>query len=135
MSNNPHIQILMQLARIDGDTSESELKLIREIGASKYVTRDEVDAILSDVDKESIIPSLEVLSDEEKVDLITNLVMVMKADGRIELREMNFCFDIIKKVGFSETLFINLVVGVFDQGKTMEESTIRKYVQTGMTFS
>jgi uncharacterized tellurite resistance protein B-like protein len=125
----------MQLARIDGDTSESELQLIREIGASKYVTREDVDSIMSDVDKETTIPSLEVLTDEEKVDLITNLVMVMKADGRIELREMNFCFDIIKKVGFSETLFINLVVGVFDQGKAMTEDTIRKYVQTGMTFS
>jgi uncharacterized tellurite resistance protein B-like protein len=125
----------MQLARIDGDTSESELQLIREIGASKYVTREEVDQIMNQVNKETTIPSLDALSDEEKIELITNLVMVMKADGRIELREMNFCFDIIKKVSFSETLFINLVVGVFDQGRTMEEATIRKYVQTGMSFS
>lgn len=135
MNNNPHLQILSQLARIDGETSESELKLIHEIGASKYVTREEVDEIMSGVNKESTIPSLDALTVEEKVELITNLVMVMKADGRIELREMNFCFDIIKKVGFSETLFINLVVGVFDQGQMMEEATIRKYVQTGMNFS
>ena len=134
MNENPHLQILMQLARIDGETSESELILIREIAASSYVSEEDFQRITSRDNGQSI-PSLEALTPEEKIELITNLVMVMKADGRIELREMNFCFDIVKKVGFSETLFINLVVGVFDQGKTMGKETIRKYVQTGIKFA
>ncbi len=134
MNENPHLQILMQLARIDGETSESELILIREIAASNYVSEEDFHRITSGDNGQSI-PSLEALTPEEKIELITNLVMVMKADGRIELREMNFCFDIVKKVGFSETLFINLVVGVFDQGKTMGKETIRKYVQTGIKFA
>ena len=135
MSENPHLQILMQLARIDGQTSETELELIREIAASKYVSEEDFQRIMADAEKEKPLPPFEELGVEDKVELLTNLVMVMKADGRIELREMNFCFDIVKKVGFSETLFINLVVGVFDQGKTMGKETIRKYVQTGIKFA
>ncbi|MCA6077914.1 hypothetical protein [Fulvivirga sedimenti] len=125
----------MQLARIDGDTSETELKLIQEIGASKFVSRKDMDMIFQSTSNKSTIPSLEAMTEDEKIDLITNLVMVMRADGRIELREMTFCFDVVNKIGFPETRFFNLVVGVFDQGDLMEREVIRKYVETGFRFA
>ncbi len=135
MTDNPHLQILMQLARIDGETSETELKLIQEIGASKFVSKEDINIIFKQSENGSTIPSLEAMSHEEKVELITNLVLVMRADGRIELREMSFCFDVVNKIGFPETRFFNLVVGVFDQGEQMERQMIKKYVESGFRFA
>ncbi len=125
----------MQLARIDGETSETELKLIQEIGASKFVSKEDINIIFKQSENGSTIPSLEAMSHEEKVELITNLVLVMRADGRIELREMSFCFDVVNKIGFPETRFFNLVVGVFDQGEQMERQMIKKYVESGFRFA
>jgi len=122
----------MQLARVDGETSEAEITLIKEIAKSKYVSDDAVSEAYALAQKEDRIPSVEFLSFEEKVDLLTNLVLVMRADGRIELREMDFCFDVVKKIGFSETQFFNLVVGVFDKENVIEEHAIRNYVETGL---
>ncbi|MEJ2004880.1 MAG: TerB family tellurite resistance protein [Cyclobacteriaceae bacterium] len=122
----------MQLARIDGDTSESEIKLIREIAKSSYVSDEALREIQSMASKENTIPSVEALSYEERVELLTNLVLVMRVDGRIELREMDFCLDVVKKIGFSETQFFNLVVGVFDERSPLEADKIREYVESGL---
>lgn len=128
----PHLQILMQLARIDGDTSEAELKLIKEIGKSKFVSDEDMKRIQFLSHQQNTIPSVDALTFEEKVDLLTNLVLVMRADGRIELREMDFCFDVVKKIGFSETQFFNLVIGVFDRKEGVEKDMIREYVESGL---
>lgn len=130
--NNPHIQILLQLARIDGETSEAEIKLIDEIGKSKFVSGDDMKRIRLTAQRADALPSIEALTYEDKVDLLTNLVLVMRADGRIELREMDFCFDVVKKIGFSETQFFNLVVGVFDKESGIDKEEIRHYVESGL---
>ena len=122
----------MQLARIDGETSDAEIRLIQEIAKSKFVDEKTMKTIERMAQSVDTIPSIEALSYDEKVDLLTNLVLVMRADGRIELREMDFCFDVVKKVGFSESLFFNLVVGVFDHEKTVDDQVIREYVESGL---
>lgn len=122
----------MQLARIDGETSDAEIRLIQEIAKSKFVDDETMRTIEKMAQSVDTIPSIEALAYEEKVDLLTNLVLVMRADGRIELREMDFCFDVVKKVGFSESLFFNLVVGVFDQEKSVGDEVIREYVESGL---
>ena len=38
MASNPHLYILVQLAQIDGETDETELELIRQIGKSENLT-------------------------------------------------------------------------------------------------
>ncbi len=122
----------MQLARIDGETSDAEIRLIQEIAKSKFVDDETMRTIEKMAQSVDTIPSIDALAYEEKVDLLTNLVLVMRADGRIELREMDFCFDVVKKVGFSESLFFNLVVGVFDQEKSVGDEVIREYVESGL---
>jgi len=94
----------MQLARVDGETSEAEITLIKEIAKSKYVSDDAVSEAYALAQKEDRIPSV----------------------------ELDFCFDVVKKIGFSETQFFNLVVGVFDKENVIEEHAIRNYVETGL---
>lgn len=109
MNQNPHLNILVQLAKIDGETDTAELELIRQIGASENVSDEDIDEIIASTAAEDTIPSLSHLSREDKINLMTNLVMVMKIDGKIHKEEMRFCMKILKKLGYPEDALFDLV--------------------------
>ena len=113
MTDNPHLNILVQLAKIDGETDSAELELIRQIGASSNVSPEDIDEIIATTAAEDSIPSLEHLSSEEKVELMSNLVLVMKIDGRIHKEEMKFCMKVLKKLGYDEDALFDLVSTTF----------------------
>ncbi|MEM6524794.1 MAG: hypothetical protein AAGF85_06940 [Bacteroidota bacterium] len=109
MKDNPHLNILVQLAKIDGEADGSELELIREIGASQNVSDEDVERAIEMTEAEDTLPSLTELSQEDKLELMTNLVMVMKIDGRIDKEEMKFCLKVLKKLGYDEDALFDLV--------------------------
>lgn len=109
MNDNPHLNILVQLAKIDGETDEAELELIRQIGASNNVSPDDIDRIISQTAAEDTIPSLKHLSKAEKIELMANLVLVMKIDGRLHKEEMKFCLKVLKKLGYDEDALFDMV--------------------------
>lgn len=113
MNDNPHINILVQLAKIDGETDEAELELIRQIGISNNVSPEDIDRIIAKTAAEDTIPSLEHLTREQKIELMTNLVLVMKIDGRIHKEEMKFCLKVLKKLGYDEDALFDLVATTF----------------------
>ncbi|MDX1627240.1 MAG: TerB family tellurite resistance protein [Fulvivirga sp.] len=127
MKQNPHINILVQMAKIDGETHEAELELIREIGTSSSVSDEDIDDIIEKTEAADTLPSLEHLSKKDKVDLMTNLVMVMKIDGKIHKEEMKFCSNVIKKLGYDEDALFDLVSTIYtDANIEVNESEIRK---------
>lgn len=109
MEDNPHLNILVQLAKIDGETDIAELELIRQIGASKNVSDEDIEEIIEKTAAEDTIPSLEHLTREQRVDLMANLVLVMKIDGRIDKEEMKFCLKVLKKLGYDENALFDIV--------------------------
>ena len=109
MTDNPHLNILVQLAMIDGETDEAELELIREIGASQNVSAEDIDEIIEKTEKKTSIPSIAHLPDNDKAELMANLILVMKIDGRVHKEEMKFCFKVLKKLGYDEEVLFDLV--------------------------
>jgi len=109
MKDNPHINILVQLAKIDGETDSAELELIRQIGASNNVSANDIEEIIEKTEAADTIPSLVHLTVDQKIDLMTNLVMVMKIDGKIHKEEMKFCLKVLKKLGYNEDALFDLV--------------------------
>jgi len=109
MKLNPHINILVQLAKIDGETDVAELELIRQIGASNNVSDEDIERIIRETEAQDTVPSLEHLSREEKINLMANLVMVMKIDGKIHKEEMKFCLKVLKRLGYDEDALFDLV--------------------------
>ena len=109
MKDNPHLNILVQLAKIDGETDVAELELIRQIGASQNVSDEDIEYIIEKTEALDTIPSLENLTKQEKVELMTNLVLVMKIDGRIDKEEMKFCLKVLRKLGYDEDALFDLV--------------------------
>jgi len=109
MKDNPHLNILVQLAKIDGETDVAELELIRQIGASQNVSDEDIEEIISNTEAEDTIPSLEELPKNEKIELMANLVLVMKIDGRIDKEEMKFCLKVLRKLGYEDDALFDLV--------------------------
>ena len=121
MANNPHLNILVQLAKIDGETDGSELDLIRQIGISENLSDEDIDVAIETTSIEDTIPSLENLSEEDKIELMTNLVLVMKIDGIVHKEEMKFCLKVIKKLGYTEDALFDLVSTTYSQPATPEQ--------------
>ncbi|MTI41635.1 TerB family tellurite resistance protein [Fulvivirga lutimaris] len=109
MKDNPHLNILVMMAKIDGETDHAELELIRQIGTSSNVSSEDIEEIIETTKTDHNIPSLSNLTKEQKIELMTNLVLVMKIDGRIAKEEMKFCFQVIKKMGYNEEALFDLV--------------------------
>ena len=106
---NPHLNILVQLARIDGSADESELELIRQIGSTQDISDEDIEFAIKSTESSDTIEGVTEFSAEEKLELMYNLVLVMKADGIVHKEEMKFCLEVIKKMGFHEDALFELV--------------------------
>ena len=127
MASNPHLSILVQMAQIDGETDETELELIRQIGKSENLSDEDIDKVIQTADHKEGIPSVDDFSEFEKLDLMTNLVLVMKIDGIVHKNEMQFCLDMVKKLGFNEDAFYELVSSTTNDIKSDQDiNTIRE---------
>lgn len=127
MASNPHLSILVQMAQIDGETDETELELIRQIGKSENLSDEDIDKVIQTADHKEGIPSVDDFSESEKLDLMTNLVLVMKIDGIVHKNEMQFCLDMVKKLGFNEDAFYELVSSTTNDIKSDQDiNTIRE---------
>ena len=108
-SQKPHIAVLIQLAKIDGTADRTELDLIRQIGSSHNVSDQDVDDAIAEAEASDAIPSLGHLSIDDRLELLYNLVLVMKADGIIHRDEMKFCLAIVIKLDFDEEVLFDLL--------------------------
>lgn len=126
MKNNPHINILVQLAKVDGETDEAELELIRQIGASNHISDTDIEEIIKNAQAADTVPAIENWSKAEKAGLMKDLVMVMKIDGIVHKEEMKFCMKIIKKLGYPEDALFDLVSSTYVDKATAENPELIK---------
>ena len=113
MKNNPHLNILVQMAKVDGFADESELELIRQIGSSSMISAEDVEEAIQKADMSDSVMSISGFSRSEKLELMYNLVRVMKADGIIHEEEAKFCKAVAHKLGFAENS-IDELVNIFE---------------------
>lgn len=113
-NSNAHIRVLVQLAKVDGEASHEELELIREIGSSQNVSPSELEDALSNIG-DTTYESLENFSEEEKIDMINDLIDVTLADGRIDESELSFCYNVVERLGLNREVFSQIVSEVQDK--------------------
>ncbi len=112
---SPHIQILLQLSRIDGEVSPVELDIIREIGRSENLNDEDLEKELATLEDNAKVTSVQHFTQDERITLLAQLIQVIKADGRVERTEMTFCFPILEAWGIPEEDFTNLVLEILDR--------------------
>ena len=121
MANNPHLSILVQMAQIDGETDDTELELIRQIGKSENLSDTDIDKVIDTADHKEGIPSIEHFTDQQKLELMTNMVLVMKIDGIVHKNEMKFCLDMVDKLGYNQQAFFELVSSTTNEIKSDQD--------------
>ena len=94
--NKNQINTLAQIAAVDGQIAEKELRFIRMIGSVNGMTQEEVDIIVADPEPMEDLPTL---SDDQKFEYLYSVVQLMKADGQVFKSEINFCENLAERLG------------------------------------
>ena len=126
-----HLNLLVQLAKIDGVVVQEEIDLIKQIGKVNGLSSDEISASFEDP---YLIEDLDTLSDDEKYDYIYSIVQLMKIDGRLYKEEINFCAKMTSKLGYDEEVLLELMLKIYadpqiSADKDALKSTIQQYLR------
>ncbi|WP_421872275.1 TerB family tellurite resistance protein [Marinoscillum sp.] len=125
------LNLLVQLAKIDGVVVQDEIDLIKKIGAQHGMSQDEISACFEDP---NLIEDLSNLTDDEKYEFIYNAVQLMKIDGRLYKEEIQFCARIASNIGYAEEVLIELMLKIYSDpdisaDKDTLKTTIQKYLK------
>ncbi|MEO9806664.1 MAG: TerB family tellurite resistance protein [Reichenbachiella sp.] len=122
-----HLNILVQLAKVDGIVVQEEVDLINEVGKANGMTEEE---IASCFDVELPIGDLSDLSDDEKYDLIYSIVQLMKIDGKLYNEEIKFCAKMSAKLGYEEDVLFELMLKIYaDPDLCADKESLKKHIQ------
>lgn len=88
---------LIRLAKADGVLDEKELELIYQIGTAHGMSKSEIEKEIKTSDSSM---DLEALSNNDRFEILYNLVHLMKVDGKIFDEEILYCMSIAKKLGY-----------------------------------
>jgi hypothetical protein len=124
---NPHLHILIQLAKIDGIVVEEELELIHEVGKASGMSEEEITACF---DVEIDLEDLSSLTDDQKYDVIYSVVQLMKIDGKLYNEEIKFCAKMTAKLGYEENVLFELMLNIYaDPDLCADKASLKKHIQ------
>ena len=126
-----HLNLLVQLAKIDGVVVQDEIDLIKQIGEANGMSSSDISACFEDP---NLVEDLSRLSDDEKYEYIYNIVQLMKIDGRLYKEEIRFCAKMASKLGYSEDVLLELMLKIYSDPdisteKASLKSTIQQYLR------
>lgn len=118
MANLSQIQLLINLARADGEIAEEEKQYLFNIGIANSIDKQKVEQMLSSDQPEILSKNL---SDEERFNLLFKLVQLMKADGKLFKEEIRYCSKIASKLGYREEVIFELMLEVKSGSMKVED--------------
>ncbi|MFY0654469.1 MAG: TerB family tellurite resistance protein [Cyclobacteriaceae bacterium] len=126
--SNIHLNILIQLAKIDGVVVQEEIDLINDIGKAHGMTEEQISACF---DEHHSVDDLEGLSDDEKFEYVYSIVQLMKIDGRLYDEEIKFCGKVAAKLGYNEEVLFELMLKIYsDPHISADKDEIKKRIQS-----
>ena len=91
------LNILIHLAQVDGEITEPELSLLKQIASQHGVSDFELQEMIK---YPKPIESLGALSNDLKFDYLYSIVQLMNIDGDIDEREIHFCQNMAVRLGY-----------------------------------
>ena len=125
--SNTQLNILIQLAKVDGVVVQEEIDLINEIGKAHGMSEEEISASF---DEHESVDDLNGLSDDEKFEYVYSIVQLMKIDGRLYDEEIKFCGKIAAKLGYKEDVLFELMLKIYsDPHLSAKKEEIKSQIQ------
>ena len=104
------LNILIQLATIDGSLATKERKLIEHIAKVNSFPEDQIKELLN---KPEPIADLQHLSEEERFEYLYMVIQLMKIDGQVFKSEIVFCEEIAEKLGYKKKVVAELSKNIY----------------------
>ena len=104
------LNILIQLATIDGSLATKERKLIEHIAKVNSFPEDQINELLN---KPEPIADLQHLSEEERFEYLYMVIQLMKIDGQVFKSEIVFCEEIADKLGYKKKVVAELSKNIY----------------------
>ncbi|NJM93253.1 MAG: TerB family tellurite resistance protein [Cytophagales bacterium] len=123
-----HLNILIQLARVDGEVSENEKALIYQVGAANGLSQPEIDAMLDQ--PAAAAGDLSHLAADEKFEYVFSIVQLMKIDGKLFRDEINYCSDLAARLGYDRAVIFELIMSIQQNPKfAQDKEDLKQKVQ------
>lgn len=118
MNDLSKMKLLINLARVDGQVADKEKNHLINIGRANGIYPDEIYPLFTQ-NHEVVVP--ENLTDDQKFDLIFNLIQVMKLDERMYREEIVFCGQVAARLGYNKEVMFDLLSHVRSGGMGANE--------------
>jgi uncharacterized tellurite resistance protein B-like protein len=118
-----HLSVLVQLAKVDGDFAEVERNFIYQIGTANGMSEEEIQDV---IENPEVTGDLTWLSDDEKFEYIFSIVQLMKLDGKLFQDEIRYCSTLAGKLGYNESVLVELIVKVTTDKELIENKDALK---------
>ena len=123
-----HLNMLVQLARVDGVVVQEEIDLIKKIGKANGMSSEEISECFEDP---SFIEISDSISDDLRYDYMYNIVQLMKIDGRLYKEEIKYCAKIASKLGYKEDVLREMMLKIYsDPHITTDKESLKAKIQT-----
>ncbi len=109
MNVRKHLSALIGLAVVDHDFSDKERSLILSIGKAHKISEKEIEGLILSPDK----VDLETLNDDQKFELLYDLVLLMKVDREVYYSEINYCQEVATRLGFDRAVIGELSAKIY----------------------
>ena len=121
--NTRKLNILIQLATIDGTLAPKERKLIEHIANVSNLNEDQVKELLNNPKP---IGDLQHLSEDERFEYLYLVIQLMKVDGQVFKSEIVFCENIAEKLGYKKKVVAELSKNIYsDPSITSDREMLR----------
>jgi len=125
MSVRKHLSALIGLALVDHDFSDNERHLILSIGKAHKISEREIEELILRPE----LVEMGSLNDDQKFELLYDLVLLMKVDREVYYSEINYCQNIATKIGFDKSVIAELSSKIYsDPAITADKSQLRQKV-------
>lgn len=117
------LNILIQLATIDGKLATKEQKLIEHIANVNNVDNEKIKELLT---KPQPITELNHLTEDERFEYLYMVIQLMKVDGQVFKSEIVFCEEIAEKLGYKKKVVAELSKNIYsDPSITADRELLR----------
>jgi uncharacterized tellurite resistance protein B-like protein len=104
------LSILVHLSKADNFVAQQESELIHSIGEKHGLSHDEIENI---IDNPKPLKNLKDLPSDEKFDYLVTIIQLMKIDGKIFQKEIEFCERVALKLGYKPGVVADLSAYIY----------------------
>jgi hypothetical protein len=119
------ISILARLANIDGDFDVSELAFIYNVGLRNNIDADTIGDLIESPGQHV---ALHALSASDRIEYLSDVLMLMLVDGKVLPNEVQFCLDIAGRLKFDKGDVGRLIVDLRQQ-EQITEAYLRERIE------